>query len=440
MAFVHRGRRSLLDCICGPGKTRTTPLVGTDPPFRNTVLEHLRTNFIEAAHSWGVQKTASPFNRRVTCIEWHPVYHNLLAVSSHGGDIYLWNVDDASKDVFFQGMGYGYGAITQMKFHPETPTMVYTTSVDGRFCLQDLEGKHSEVFVDTMTIERWWTSLAISRSTDVMFVGSNTGSALVLDATGVVQHTYNRLHKDKIHHAEFCPTCEWLLVTSSNDRTVALWDVRTLGGGADSRPHPLATMAHDAPISAARFDPLHGSRILTTAQNSELRVYDSYNRWETPTVVIKHPHRHFQHMTHIKASWHPLLEDLCVVGRYPEAGDADKTRCIDLIDLRDGAVVGSFYDPSVKGIIPVNAFNNQGTRLASGTGYTALLWQARLTEEFLYAGDNVGFSRSSSRGILPGESHLRDTGRSREGGQKRKQRVKASEQCAKKMKQCPKKL
>ena len=47
------------------------------------------------------------------------------------------------------------------------------------------------------------------------------------------------------------------------------------------------------------FDPVYGSRLLTTAHNSELRVYDSHN-WEKPTLTIKHPHRHFQHMTNIK--------------------------------------------------------------------------------------------------------------------------------------------
>eukprot|EP00731_Ephydatia_muelleri_P028302 Em0019g1175a len=437
MAFGYRS--SLLDCICGPSDVRSIPREADTFPFssRRAVLNYLRTDFIEAVHSWGVQKTASPFNRRVTCIEWHPAYHNLLAVSSHGGDIYLWNVDDPSKDVFLEGIGYGYGAITQLKFHPYTPTKVYTTSVDGKFCLRDLEGKRSEVYADTMTFERWWTSLALSaNSRDIMFVGGNTGDALVLDAEGVVQRTYKRLHKDKIQHAEFCPTCEWLLVTSSNDRTVALWDVRAMGDGGPTRPTPLATMVHDAPINSAHFDPLHGSRILTTAQNSELRVYDSYNGWEVPTVVMRHPHRHFQHMTHIKASWHPIYEDLCMVGRYPEAGDADKTRCVDLVDLRDGTVVGSFYDPSVKGIIPVNVFNHHGNRLASGTGCTALLWQLRLSDESTCVG---GFSDGLPRGILPGQSRSKGSGRPRQSNQKRKQGGKASEQCVKKMRGCPKK-
>lgn len=49
----------------------------------------------------------------------------------------------------------------------------------------------------------------------------------------------------------------------------------------------------------AYFDPLHGNRLLTTAQNSQICLYDSHD-WSTPTLVMHHAHRQFQHMTHIK--------------------------------------------------------------------------------------------------------------------------------------------
>ena len=52
-------------------------------------------------------------------------------------------------------------------------------------------------------------------------------------------------------------------------------------------------------IETAYFDPIHGNRLLTTAQNSQLRLYDSHS-WDTPTLIMSHPHRPFQHMTHIK--------------------------------------------------------------------------------------------------------------------------------------------
>ena len=105
-------------------------------------------------------------------------------------------------------------------------------------------------------------------------------------------------------------------------------------------------------VFLATFDPIYGSSLLTTAQNSELRVYRSHN-WEEPALVMNHAHRHFQHMTNIRASWHPFHEDLCVVGRYAEVDDPDKTRSVDVVDTRKGKVVGQLYDPAAHQITVV---------------------------------------------------------------------------------------
>ena len=104
--------------------------------------------------------------------------------------------------------------------------------------------------------------------------------------------------------------------------------------------------------SVVSFDPIYGSSLLTTAQNSELRVYDPHN-WSKPALLLKHPHRHFQHMTNIRASWHPFYEDLCIIGRYAETNDTDKTRYVDVVDVRKGEVVGQLYDPAADKITVV---------------------------------------------------------------------------------------
>lgn len=151
------------------------------------------------------------------------------------------------------------------------------------------------------------------------------------------------MHKGKIQFAQFCPSSNNILATSSNDKTVALWDIRTWGESVE--PHPFAVLQHDAPINSgiiilnckvqycyysmyfnayggtvmnqymyilpyssylllvllfiAYFDPIYGSRLLTTTQNSKLCVFDAHN-WETPSLTMTHPHRNFQHITHIK--------------------------------------------------------------------------------------------------------------------------------------------
>lgn len=72
----------------------------------------LKQRFVEDAATWSVHKTLSPFVRRVTAIEWHPVRHNVVAFASHAGDIQLWNYENPPpSDLTVRGMGYGYGCI-----------------------------------------------------------------------------------------------------------------------------------------------------------------------------------------------------------------------------------------------------------------------------------------------------------------------------------------
>ena len=381
-------------------------------PLRN----NLKQRFVEeAASSWCVRETLSPFTRRVTALEWHPVCHNVVAFASHGGDIQLWNYDDPSRNVFVRGLGYGYGCVTSMKFNPENPRYVYTTSVDGRFLSQDLEGRQSNVFLDTQDISYWWCSLDISRQYNVMFVGGNTGQAVLLDSQGEVICKYKKFHRGKVKYAEFCPSGHWLLATASVDHTAALWDIRMLrsqSGDSTDRPEPLYTLGHTAPVNSATFDPHTGSRLLTTAQNSVLQVHDASSNWETATVVVSHPHRHFQHMTDIVATWHPLHQDLCVVGRYPEKTDEDQTRTVDLIDLETGSggrVVAQLSNTPLKGIVILNKFSRCGRRLASGMGYHCLLWGPEVKETKWLKGHG---------GRRPGD--VLGGGRQKRGGRKRK--------------------
>ena len=137
---------------------------------------------------------------------------------------------------------------------------------------------------------------------------------------------------------------------------------------------PLSVLDHDAPVNSALFDPHFGTRLLTTAQNSELRLYDACDNWESATTT-HHPHRHYQHMTDIVAAWHPVHSGLCVVGRYPGREDTDQTRSVDLIDVETGERVAYLFSPTLKGVVVLNRFNQFGTCLASGMGYHCLLWQ-----------------------------------------------------------------
>lgn len=58
-------------------------------------------------------------------------------------------------------------------------------------------------------------------------------------------------------------------------------------------------------FSPAYFNPTDSTKLLTTDQMNQIRIYCSYD-WSKPDQIIKHPHRQFQHLTPIKVSVHKL--------------------------------------------------------------------------------------------------------------------------------------
>ena len=45
-----------------------------------------------------LHRVGSPFDRRVTALEWHPFKPNILGVGSKGGDIILWDTEQVNQD------------------------------------------------------------------------------------------------------------------------------------------------------------------------------------------------------------------------------------------------------------------------------------------------------------------------------------------------------
>lgn len=144
------------------------------------------------------------------------------------------------------------------------------------------------------------------------------------------------------------------------------------------------------------LSPCHGTRLLTTDQHSELRIFSGPN-WDLETS-IPHPHRQFQHLTPIKviclllatsldstceylqANWHPL-EDIVVIGRYPDPKflgyQPTEPRCVDFFDASDGKLLYQLEPEGKNCIISLNRFDSIGEVLASAMGQHILLWRRK---------------------------------------------------------------
>ena len=75
---------------------------------RNAILTNLfqtvKRPIIDLCREFRLCRVASPFDRRVTAIEWHPTQNSIVAVGSKGGDIILWNTETVDKDKFVAGV------------------------------------------------------------------------------------------------------------------------------------------------------------------------------------------------------------------------------------------------------------------------------------------------------------------------------------------------
>ncbi|KAF6102945.1 damage specific DNA binding protein 2 [Phyllostomus discolor] len=268
-----------------------------------------------------------------------------------------------------QQIGAG-GSITGLKFNPLNTDQFFISSMEGTTRLQDFKGNILQVYTSYGTCNFWFCSLDVSAERRVVVTGDNVGHVVLLNMDG--KELWNlRMHKKKVTHVALNPCSDWCLVTASVDQTVKIWDLRQVKGKSGF----LYSLPHRHPVNSAHFSP-DGVRLLTTDQKSEIRVY-SASQWDRPPNLIPHPHRHFQHLTPIKAAWHPRY-NLIVVGRYPDpnfkSGTRHELRTIDVFDGSSGKLMHQLYDPESSGISSLNEFNPMGDTLASVMGYRILIW------------------------------------------------------------------
>lgn len=341
------------------------------------------TPLVDQFQRYKVARLNTPFDSRTTAISWHTTQWNLAAAGSKWGDIVLWDTQFEKFRAVVKGRGPG-GSIQTLKFDTVEPGRVFTASIDGYVARHDFvrgeEGK--KVYLSTNDWEKWYTGLDVSFTGKMVVAGNNSGFVTLLSLEGeqIWQH---RLHKAKCNFVQFSDRQPWLVVTSSigsggKGGSVKIWDIRNIGGPNSS----LAELVHDKAVNSAMFSQLTGDKLLTTDQHSQIRVYQGpcWNLLRT----ISHPHRQFQHLTPIKATWHPLA-DLAVVGRYPDPNfpgyEEGEKRSIDLLCPESGKLLHRLHQPGLDKIISLSSFNPGGDRLLSGMGSSLVVWQPKYNVE-----------------------------------------------------------
>ena len=104
--FIHKWDRcghfqSKCFCIRSPKHTDTAQMLSCNFVL---LLQCLQQPFLRSLATYKLHRTTSLFNRRITCIEWHPNHTTSLAIGSKGGDIVLWDYNRVNKMSFIQGV------------------------------------------------------------------------------------------------------------------------------------------------------------------------------------------------------------------------------------------------------------------------------------------------------------------------------------------------
>ncbi|KAH9487837.1 DNA damage-binding protein 2 [Bulinus truncatus] len=357
--------------------------------YRNK--QSLEKSSLSTIGNYDVFTAQQPYQSRITSIEWHPRINNYFCIGSKHGDLGFFRLDyedrlswKPSRVKSYNGIGPG-GYISAMKFHPTENNQFYTSSLDGKVCHGDLEKdtEHGQkVFLNTCTWERWFCSLDVNNRENFIAAGSNVGHTHLLSRMGETIWE-KRLHNQKVSHLEFSPCESHLLCSASLDHTVRIWDLRMI-----DEKKPLACLHHEKGINSAYFSLTDGTRLLTTDQGDNMHIYRA-PFWHLETD-IRHPHRFFQHITPIKAQWHPFT-DIVMCGRFPDERNyshlGDK-RAIDFFDASLGEMVLSLKNVYYNNITSLCKFNNTGNVLLTAMGYNMLLWSA--SNSYEVSDDNSG--------------------------------------------------
>ncbi|KAK7880602.1 hypothetical protein WMY93_032753 [Mugilogobius chulae] len=287
---------------------------------------------------------------------------------------FLWDFENTARKCFIHGKGPG-DAIWGLKFCPTDLSKVYAASGEGTLTLHSLDRCHSSLLHqvhdcghDNHHVCNWYCCLDVSLSRQMLATGDNLGTLLLLSMDG--QKIFSeKLHKAKVTHAEFNPRCDWLMATSSVDHSVKLWDLRNI----KNKNSFLYDLPHVKAVNSAYFSPVDCTKLLTTDQYDQIRIYSSSD-WSKPQHIIQQPHRQFQHLTPIKATWHPTY-DLVIAGRYPDGRICPGTqRTVDIYDANTEEMVYQLYDAAAPGIKSINKFSPMGDVLASAMSATVLVW------------------------------------------------------------------
>ncbi|KAG9286369.1 hypothetical protein G9A89_014535 [Geosiphon pyriformis] len=352
--------------------TSVEQLVSSDFVKEDQSIRSVRKNIkkLSLQPNWSSVKVTPG---RIYCVALHPSSEKILASAGDKyGGLGLWDLQDKEidEDGDILPATYNYNphsrTISSMMYSPTNSNRLFTSSFDGSVRYLDLNlGKFSEAIVSNTNL---YTSMDFEPKGNRFYASSIGGTVSVCDVREPgSSHIDYQMHGRKITCVSVNPISPNLIVTSSLDRTIRLWDIRAL---SIEDPQYLQECHEDKAISSVYWSP-KGTQILATIWEDNINVlnYKSDTKKLTQHLRIEHNNNTGRWVTPFRARWNhnPLLHPHFLVGNM--------RRSVDVISAIDGELIWNLRDESITAIPAVNCFHpNLNMILGGNASGRMIVW------------------------------------------------------------------
>ncbi|KAF9898209.1 hypothetical protein BX616_004338, partial [Lobosporangium transversale] len=333
---------------------------------------------VQALKIRGPWPTVKVCQGRIYCMAIHENKDKVLVCGGDiDGNLGFWDLDESLADDYEPELDeepniYSYKAHTRtlssMQYSPTDPTKLFTTSYDGSVRYLDLvKQKFMESYVVSPDVSDHLGSISIDSTGQQLWLADNDGAVTLKDIrTPKDEMVYRKiLHEKKVGCVNVNPKYGHLIVTSSLDRTMKIWDVRTFGqyNKEDDVIPELDGFPHRLSVTSAMWSP-DGASIASTSYDDKVRIFNNFDpalpdlKKIPEPVRIHHNNQSGRWVTMLRAVWAHQFNWFSI-------GNMNKS--VDIYSRGTGDLMANLKDAHVLTTVPaVNAWHPNRVLLASG--------------------------------------------------------------------------
>ncbi|KAF9151397.1 hypothetical protein BG015_006730 [Linnemannia schmuckeri] len=332
---------------------------------------------VQALKIRGPWPTLKVCQGRIYCMAIHENRDKVLVCGGDvDGNLGFWDLDESQADDYEpdeeeEPNVYNYKAhsrtLSSMQYSPTEPNKLFSTSYDGSVRYLDLvQQKFLESYVVAPDASDHLGSVSITSSGQQLWFADVDGGVTLKDIrTPKDEMVYRKiLHEKKVGCVNVNPKYDNLIVTSSLDRTMKIWDIRTFGQyKEDEAIVEMASFEHRLSVTSAMWSP-DGASIASTSYDDNVRIFNNFepslpNFKEIPEPVrIPHNNQSGRWVTMLRAVWSHQFNWFSI-------GNMNKS--VDIYSRGTGDLMANLSDRHNLTTVPaVNAWHPSRVLLASG--------------------------------------------------------------------------